>query len=237
MGSVAFLASLWASANPVLPTPAAMQAALYLGWAVVLGCGVLLALRRVAPPYRWGLALLVACWTLVPGVTSPAYWLGLAFQAPSLMSVVVCLAWLVGGGMQQRSGHPRATPLLAGSWPLGAAGVALGWVLLLDTLACFPVSVYAWGFNSALMAVLAGLASTLWLLAGAAAVKVRAAESVAALLILLVLALFVLTRLPTGNVWDALMDPGLWLALQLGWLVSALRCLARAGWRRSATRA
>ncbi len=236
MGNDAFLASLWSTANPVLPAPAAMQVALYLGWAVVLGCGVLLALRRVARPYRRGLALVVACWTLVPGVTSPAYWLGLAFQAPSLMSVVMCLAWL-GRGMQQRSGHSGAAPLLAGSRLLGAAGVALGWVLLLDTLACFPVSVYAWGFNSALMAVLAGLASTLWLLAGAAAVKVRAAESVAALLILLVLALFVLTRLPTGNVWDALMDPGLWLALQLGWLVSAPRRLARAGWRRPATRA
>jgi hypothetical protein len=37
------------------------------------------------------------------------------------------------------------------------------------------------------------------------------------------LALFVLLRLPTGNVWDALLDPWLWLLLQADWLQRRVR--------------
>ena len=98
-------------------------------------------------------------------------------------------------------------------------GVLLGWVLLLDTLAWFPVSVYAWGFAAPAVAVAVGAAALFWLQQGTRA----------SALPLCVLALFVLTRLPTGNLWDALLDPWLWLVLQSGWLISVLRrCLPRA---------
>ena len=96
-------------------------------------------------------------------------------------------------------------------------GVLLGWGLLLDTLAWFPVSIYAWGFGSMALALVLTMATLLWLLSG----------SRTAALLLAVLAVFVLTRAPTGNLWDALLDPLFWLALQFGWLFN----VARRHWR------
>ena len=45
------------------------------------------------------------------------------------------------------------------------------------------------------------------------AVVPRAAAATAAVVLLL----FVLTRWPSGNLWDALLDPLLWLGLQVRW--------------------
>jgi hypothetical protein len=44
------------------------------------------------------------------------------------------------------------------------------------------------------------------------------------------LILFVATRWPTGNVWDALLDPWLWVAFHLVLLISGLRA-----WRHRAS--
>jgi hypothetical protein len=85
----------------------------------------------------------------------------------------------------------------------------LGWLLLIDTLGWVGPFIYAWGFGPsvpvAVMLVCAtGLAwaawrpqpvqqtGWVWLLAGA-------------------MGLFVLTRAPSGNAWDAISDPWLWL--------------------------
>jgi hypothetical protein len=85
----------------------------------------------------------------------------------------------------------------------------LGWVLLLDTLGWGGTFIYAWGFGPVVpVAVLLGGAAALawvawhpqpadqtrwlWLLAGA-------------------MGLFVLTHAPSGNAWDAISDPWLWL--------------------------
>jgi hypothetical protein len=91
----------------------------------------------------------------------------------------------------------------------------MGWVLALDTFAVLPLqqSIYAWGFSP-----LASLA----LMTGAAAVWVISARWLYTLP-LFALALFVLTRLPSGNVWDAVLDPLLWLYLHI--------YLATQGWR------
>ena len=100
------------------------------------------------------------------------------------------------------------------AWPwLAALGIVLGWVLLLDTLAWWPLSVYAWGFSAAAVGAVALVAVLLWGISGQAVWALP----------LGVLVLFVLTRLPTGNVWDALLDPWLWVALQAGWLVNLVR--------------
>ena len=72
-----------ASNSPLLPSPTATKIALYGAWAMVLGCGTLLLAKRLPRTYQLGLAWGVMAWTIVPGVTSPAYWLGLAFQTPS----------------------------------------------------------------------------------------------------------------------------------------------------------
>jgi hypothetical protein len=100
-------------------------------------------------------------------------------------------------------------------WPL----VALGYLLLLDTFAVLPVQLYAWGFSPALLLGLIALALVPWLLGG----KARAAPGFSPWLVPAALLLFALTRLPTGNLWDALLDPWLWLWLQVQWVVLRLQ--------------
>ena len=207
-----FLTLLFATDNPVLPPPLAMQLALHGVWAVLLGSATLWTAGRLVRPWRWGAAGLVALWTLLPGEISPAFWLGLAFQTPSVMSVLLCLGWLWRFHRQAPGVALNAVSRRALSW-LAGLGVVLGWVLLLDTLAWWPLSVYAWGFSAAAVGAVALAAVLLWGISGQAVW----------VLPLGVLALFVATRLPTGNVWDALLDPWLWVALQGGWLVSLVR--------------
>jgi hypothetical protein len=218
---------LFSTENPALPSATVMRLALHGAWAIVLGSGVMLMAGKLPRPYRLGLVFLVMLWTLVPGSASSAYWLGLAFQTPSLMSNVICLAWVLN---RVRSEQPPAF-FMARSQARAVKvmtifGVVLGWVLLLDTLAWLPVSVYAWGFSSAAFGAVAVLASLLWLMM----------RSVGSVLPLIVLTLFVLTRLPTGNVWDAVLDPWLWVALQVGWLINVARRLMAAGRWPPATR-
>ena len=233
----AFINLLLANDNPVLPDPTVIRVALHVLWAMVLCCGVLLLAGKLARPYRFGLSGLVMAWTLMPGPVSPAYWLGLAFQMPSLMSVAVGLLWVIRAvSMAPRSmaGAPvNLTPTsrlvmasnARGGQILALAGVVLGWVLLLDTLALLPVSVYAWGFSPAALGAVAVLAALLWAVSGDAGAHRTASGWAGPALVLSVLALFVLTRFPSGNVWDALIDPWLWLGLQGRWLFSGLRYL------------
>lgn len=229
-----FLNSLWASNNPVLPHPTVMWLALHGVWSIVLGCGALLLAGKLARPYRLGFSGLVMVWALLPGSASPAYWLGLAFQTPSVTSAVLGLVWFVREIKTSiRTVADAPTRITASSPPdivirqsiFAVAGVVLGWVLLLDTLALLPVSVYAWGFSSAAVGAVAVLLTLLWALWGTTGANREASDGVGPALILSVLVLFVLTRLPTGNVWDALIDPWLWLGLQVYWLLSGLRCL------------
>ena len=197
---------------PALPSLWLMQLWLPLGWAVVLAALVVLVCTRYTRRRGvvWSLPLPIALWTLLPGEVSPAYWLGLAFQAPSIMLVLLCAwaAWraLQGGGVMARPGKPVVT--------LALVAVVLGWFLLLDTLAQLPVGLYALGFGAPALAVVA-LVSFLPLL------QADAAKRVSSWLAPLAVLLFVLLRLPTGNVWDAVLDPWLWLGLH-GYLLRAV---------------
>ena len=98
----------------------------------------------------------------------------------------------------------------------------LGWVLLLDTFAWWPLSLYAWGFGPQALGWVA-LASLLPMVLGGWRL------SAAGYALPLVLLWFVALRLPTGNVWDAVLDPWLWVwaqcvALrQLGCYIKVLR--------------
>lgn len=207
-----FLTLLFSADNPVLPHPRAMQWALHWVWAVLLGGTVFWLARPLTRPYRLGLLALVLVWTLLPGGLSPAFWLGLAFQTPSWMSALLGLGCLWRAGQRVPGAALSRDAGVALKW-LAGLGVVLGWVLLLDTLAGWPVSVYAWGFSAAAVGAMVLGAVMLWVISG---------QAVSALP-LGVLVLFVLTRLPTGNVWDALLDPWLWVALQGGWLLSVVR--------------
>ena len=204
----AYLQSLFAIGSAVLPGLTATSVARPVLWATVLaGLAVLLA-ARLARPYRLVLAGAIFCWSLVPGQASPTYWLGLALGSPSLMSAMISLGWLI-----RSLRVPRQPPV--GSMTLTVVGIVLGWVLLLDTLALFPVSLYALGFSPLAVALVGLVAGLIWV------VQATAGSALA----FLVLVVFVLSRLPTGNVWDAMLDPWLWAMLQTVCLVNAARHL------------
>jgi len=228
MDMSAFLNVLFSTENPVLPSATALRIVLHLVWAIVLGSGTLLLTGKLVRPYRFGLAGLVLVWTALPGAVSPAHWLGLAFQTPSLTSAGICLRYFFSRAriwQELVSTQPAvlAKPAMAGTNILAFAGVVLGWVLLLDTLAWLPLSVYAWGFGSAALAAILLFPALPWVFVDMANANPGAIGRFFLLLPFFVLALFVLTRLPSGNLWDALIDPWLWLALQGWWLVHALR--------------
>ena len=200
-------------ALPLLPAPGLMQASLCMGWGLVLAAvgTMVLGSRLGRRPMLWLVPLLLALWPWLPGTLSASYWLALAFQAPSLSAVLLSVLVL-----HARWAHPLEAKLSArwlGSpmaWTLATLGVVLGWVLLLDTFAVLPVQLYAWGFSPAAAVVVVALALAPWALLRAAPGNGRVAAVVP-----LAVALYVLLRLPSGNLWDAVLDPWLWLVLQL----------------------
>jgi hypothetical protein len=197
------LNSLWAvfvsTSSPLLPGGVLARWALPLFWSVVLVFAVLYFTKSLSKPRGKWLALIVAAWALVPGPWSPTYWLGLAFQLPSLMAVGLCAGVLVAHWRSEVR-QPFSGVTSTVHW----LGILLGWLLLLDTFVVLPFSLYRWGYSPAMLALLAVIAAVLWALA----------RERSALWVLIALALFVATRLPSGNVFDAVIDPWLWFALQ-----------------------
>ncbi|WP_342117570.1 hypothetical protein [Pseudoduganella sp. OTU4001] len=159
-----------------------------------------------------GISIIAA---LLPDRFSPAYWIALAFQWPSGMLAGLCLLHLV------RQSHPAS----AGSTlpvPLAGAIAALGAVLYLDALGLASSGLYFWGFGprGAPVFALAAMA-----LCAAGIVQGYARPQMFAALG--AITLFTMLRLPTGNLWDALLDPMLWI-----WAVVSLGLRA---WRKTAS--
>ncbi len=212
MDATTLIPALLSTETPLLPAPLLARLYLSLGWGLVLAALAVGGLqRRAVPGARWRcwlpLALLLGC--LLPGPASPAYWLGLAFRAPSGLLALLC-AWVV---LRHYRPQLPALPVEAGrrsAWVL----VLLGWALLLDTLAVLPFGLYAAGFAPITLGAVLLLSLLPWLGRGAGALSA---------LLLSVCVLHVALRLPSGNVWDAVLDPWLWLWLQLDWLRRALR--------------
>jgi hypothetical protein len=189
----------------------------HVAWGMVLAaCGVGVLARTKPPSPRatklavaWVVLAFVAC--ALPGAASPAYWLGLALHLPSGLLVMCCAitVWTTG----KAAGTNRVLP----AWLAGLL-VAAGLLLYLDSAGWFSLGLYTRGFGheAALGGLLAGLLAALSLVFGA--------QRGAAFAVILSVMLFALLRLPTGNVWDALLDPLLWL-----WALFSL--LAR--WRAS----
>lgn len=211
--------------TPVLPPAIALRWALPLFWCVVavwlVVDGLGLARRLPKQAGLW-LGVLVAAWALVPGDWSLAHGLGLAFQLPSLMAVVSCGAVLIlglkarGSGQDSDAGRAQGsiTPQLVLLW----LGTLLGWLLLLDTFAVLPIQLYPLGFGPGALAVFAVCAALMWAWAG---------NTLPGLVLMVSLGLYVLLRLPTGNVFDALLDPWLWVWAQINLLGRALPGLRR----------
>jgi len=213
MEANALLHALLSTQTPVLPLPGLARVYLSLGWGLVLAWLAIWRLQRGGAAnarLQFWLPPGLLLWCLLPGPVTPTYWLGLAFRAPSL------LLTLLGATALLRHYRPQAAwpnPFEAlRSWAL--VPVLLGWVLLLDTFAVWPVSLYALGFAPLALGLLVLLGLSPWLLRGSWALPA---------LVTAALALFVSVRLPSGNVWDALLDPWLWLFLHADWLRRLLR--------------
>lgn len=202
-----------------LPQPELQVLYAHLAWAVVLGASGVGLLWRWRPfPTRAAALWMVVSFTLcmLPGKASAAHWLGLAFQAPSgyLLCLCVLAVWNRG------QAHPEDRVLPTGL----AIGIVLaGLVLYADTWGFIHLGLYVRGFGSgaAVGALLVGLAAVV-----AIATGLPRRASLAAVI---ALTLHAVWRLPTGNVWDALLDPLLWL-----WAVFSLmaRLAYHEGWRR-----
>jgi hypothetical protein len=195
-----------------------------LAWAAVAAT-ILLALLDLLPvrplPRRVLGALLATVFVLfmLPGAASPAYWLALAFHYPSGLLFGCCVLKLRQHWDGQHGGGAVMTP------PLAAAIAVSGVILYLDAMGLLTQGYYYAGFGP----TAAPLVALLGACACAVAIVRNQARPQAGALLTAIL-LFTLLRLPTGNLWDTLLDPLLW-----GWAVASLAALAVArGARRAA---
>lgn len=200
----------WAAANatnaPLLPTLGAQQMWLHSAWALVLAWGVVVVLRRFFTGLwlPWGLAGIVVVWVYLPGAYSPSYWLGLAFQAPSVTTVGLCGIALV----RMTNARPQVFWGISDARGVLAMGILVGWLLLFDTFALLPgVGLYAWGFSPLAPAVLMVAVVLPWVLSGA--------RTVVWLFALAVVTPLMVLHVPSGNAWDAVIDPWLWGTLHV----------------------
>lgn len=190
-----------------------------LAWAVVLVAMLASMLAAAWPRSKRmpnaAMAMLIACvavLAMLPGEASPAYWLGLAFHWPSGLLVGLCLArlCLIRDGRREQAALPVALAI-----PVALAGA----VLYLDAIGLLSLGIYYLGFEP----VAAPLSALALAVAGSAAVMLGRLRP-QALALLLATMIFMLLRLPTGNLLDALLDPLLW-----GWSLLSLGGMA---WRR-----
>lgn len=192
--------------HAVLPHAALLPLWVKLSWALVVSAVVLRLMSGIqfAVWMAAGVGVLLLLPLFLPRIDVLSGYLALAFQTPSLVLVAWAL-WCWADALQRRA-PVASTPTF-----VALLGVLLGWALVLDTLNNWPTffnpQLYALGFESAgLWCVLAAIAVVLLRVQ----VSMRWVLSAAA-----VLAVYVLLRWPTGNVWDALLDPFVWLALHV----------------------
>jgi hypothetical protein len=179
-----------------------------IGWAIVAATVVCALWRGAVPLARTGVAVILAgalALMALPGNLSPAWYLGLAFQYPSGLLVGCCLVRLT----ERWNGARRSAAM-----PPSLAGVlaVAGTLLYLDAIGFLTSGYYYAGFGGILAPVVAVI------LAGACALAiVRHHARGAAAAVLGAVVLFSVLRLPSGNLWDALLDP-----LLFGWAIAAL---------------
>ena len=199
-----------------LPSFNAQMLYAHVAWAVVLAACLVDALSWKYPlPRRLGIAwsLLALAVCTLSGRASPAYWLGLSLYLPSSLFVACCAM-----AIWSNTDEDAERSVLPTSLALGLA--LIGAVLYADTFGWLNIGLYARGFGgtAAIAALLVGGV-------GVVAIAYRHGHGAGWSLLGAVL-LFALCRLPTGNAWDALLDPMLWL-----WSVFSLLTRAWSRWR------
>ena len=188
--------------HAVLPHAVLLPLWVKLSWAMVMSA-LVLRLTYGFIPTVWPAAVLAVLMVL-PRTDVLSGYLALAFQTPSLVLVAWAL-WCWVDVFKLRQPIVTTPPLVA--W----LGVVLGWALVLDTLNYWPAwfnpQLYALGFQSVSLWLVLAITSAVLMLTQ---VHPRWMLGSAALL-----AAYALLRLPTGNVWDALLDPFVWFALHV----------------------
>lgn len=171
----------------------------HVAWALVLVALLAACLPDLARRHWRAVTTGLVVLSALPGEWSPSYWLTLAFQYPSGLLVGLCLMSLE----RRRQGSAPAMVLPpAMAMPLALAGVAL----YLDTFGVLALGLYHGGFGAAGAPLLGFVA-----IAGCAFAIWRGHALQPALALLTGLLMYALLRLPTGNLWDALLDPLLWM--------------------------
>jgi len=162
---------------------------------------------------RWRWMVCGMFWTLVMVSWSwPLSALGLAFQTPSLLTLCLCLgvAWRDIRQLPERLIYSNP-PAKVSVWIWLILSLT-GWLLVLDSFGQLPWDLYPLGFEHNIL-WLGWSMAMLWLLIayllGNADWQAQAAGCW-----LLATGLFVLTHGPSGNAWDAWLDPWLWLYAQ-----------------------
>ena len=197
--------------------------AVYLdvGWGIVLASIAVSLferphLRHLRPARRVKIVLLAsACigsmW--LPPPFSPSFWLGMSFQYPSLMLVTLMTFYLVG-----RLAYPLRITSVLSTRP-AASLVALGIVLYGGVFLWVPIDLYAVGYGRFSAVLIATVLVLVWCRDGIASGTACAAVALAALT-------HATTRLPTGNAWDAVLDPLLFI-----WSAAVVVTALRRRWR------
>jgi hypothetical protein len=190
-------------------------------WALVLVTLLLALATRLVPGFaqrHWGAATIgMVVLALLPAEWSPAWWLTLAFHYPSGLlagCALVSLATLRQGNT------PRFMLPLAVALPLAL----LGTVLYLDAFGVLSLGLYYGGFG-AVSAPLLGCVA----IAACAVAIFRGHAVQPAVALMTGLLLYALLRLPTGNLWDALLDPLLWAWALVSAIVAGVRQATAAG--------
>lgn len=135
----------------------------------------------------------------LPGVASPSHWLGLAFQSPSGL-----LAGYCGFTLRRR----LFDGIEAAGLPTTVAQclALLGAILYADALGFLTVNLYALGFDPIWSPLFALSLSVI-----AVAVLWRRGGATIGWAVLFAIALFQVGRLPTGNLFDVVLDPMIWV--------------------------
>ncbi|MEY4370119.1 MAG: hypothetical protein RL564_2069, partial [Pseudomonadota bacterium] len=143
----------WEASAAITPALSVLSVGMHVGWALVLGAISVWLLQTFSIKLRRAVAVAVILLCLIPNAWSPSWWLGLAFQTPSLILQGLCGLYLYRG-LQAHSASSTALDDSAASqiklrWPLGLLlpAIIAGWILALDTFALFGISFYPIGFT------------------------------------------------------------------------------------------
>lgn len=189
-----------------LPDFAAQSLYLDLGWAAVLTAIAVTVLPHAGSVSRrrWT-ALWVACaitaGMLLPAPWSLSFWLGMAFQYPSLMLVTLALMHI--GRLLNSKAAGASAPLL----PVVPAATLLGVAAALyaGAFGWMSYDLYVVGYSPFAAAAIASALVATW-------ARFDRSSSWACCALALAAMVHAAARLPSGNAWDALLDPFL-----VGW--------------------